>query len=100
MRYYRQENDERDELRRLVAERDKKLKPKQWRTIITDDEMRERKRLGLPCDEYQTLKDFKTRVLLTNPKFNLLQRTLSQQLADDKFRNEMREQENTHRCAK
>lgn len=89
--FYQASDPERDELKRLVAERNAKLKPGQMPTIITDAEMAHRKKLGMSCVDYITLSDFKKKVHLENRNFMLRRKTLQQELDDKKFEAELRE---------
>ena len=81
---FKNQDADREELRRLVAERDKKLKEQnvKWKTIITETEMADRKRLGMDCREYITYTDFKKKCLLENRAFIHTRKTLAQELED------------------
>lgn len=78
-------SEEREELRKLCEERDKKLKLGQMPTIVTDQEMADRRRLKMNCTDYVTLSDFKKRVAMTNQNFILRRKTLQQELDDKKL---------------
>lgn len=86
--YFIYPNDkEREELRRLCTERDKRLRASGvvLKTIVTTKEMDHRKRLGMNCSEHITLDDFRKKVALENPGFILNKRTLKQELQDAEF---------------
>lgn len=87
-------NEDREELKRLVAKRNAQLKANgvKWDTIITDDEMRSRKELNLSCDGYITLTNFKKKVLLENKDFILNRKTLTQELADEELAKQFEKQ--------
>jgi hypothetical protein len=78
-------DQEREELKRLCEERDRKLKPGQWKTIITDEEMEDRKRLGMKTQGYITLTEVRRKMALENPNFIHRRPTLQQELEDRKF---------------
>lgn len=78
-------NKEREELKRLCYERDRKIKPEEWPTIITDQEMQARVRLGMNCSGYITLTKFRKRAMLENKNFIHNKKTLQQEIDDKKF---------------
>lgn len=98
--FYQASDPEREELRRLVAERDKKLKPGQMPTIITEKEMADRKRLGMDCTDYITLQDFRKKTHLANASFMLRRKTYQQELDDKKFAEEISELERSKKTKK
>ncbi len=79
------QDKEREELKRLCKERNAKLKPGQMPTIITDQEMDDRRKLSMNCTDYITLTDFRKKTVLENDGFIHRRKTLQQEL-DDKGR--------------
>lgn len=83
------EEADRAELRRLVKERDAKIRPEQWPTVISEEEMQDKKRLGMTTKGYITLTAFNKKIRLENPNFILHRKTLQQELDEKKFFEEL-----------
>lgn len=84
---YKSDDKEREELRELIEKRNSQLKESgiNWKTIITEDEMADRKRLGMSCKEYITIGDFKKKVMLENSDFIWQKKTKQQEIDDKDF---------------